>query len=239
VNPIAVVTGAAAGIGRAVAERLGADGYSLVLVDLVDELDQTAVELSRQGLNVMAVQIDLTQPAGREVVRAAVDDLEGSLRALVNNAGITRDARLVKMTGEEFQAVVEVNLGAAYLLTLELLPTMTEGGSIVNMSSRSYLGNFGQFNYSLSKGGLVGMTRALALGLAPRIRVNAVAPGLVATEMTMKIPEDVRGKLVSAVPMGRMAEPQEVADLVAFLVSDQSSYITGGVHIIGGGRSLR
>ena len=186
----------------------------------------------------MSLVVDLTEPEGRSAVAIAVSEFDSPLWGLVNNAGITRDARLVNMTREDFVEVVEVNLGAAYQLTQDLIPAMTAGGSVVNISSRSYLGNFGQFNYSVSKGGLVGMTRALALDLAPEIRVNAVAPGLVATEMTMKIPEEVRERLTQAVPLGRMAEPAEIAELVAFLLSEKSSYVTGGVHVIGGGRSL-
>lgn len=234
-----MVTGAAVGIGRATAEQLARAGYALVLADRDEAVEETAAAVAEAGASVLPVAVDLTEPEGRSAVSLAVAEFEGSLWGIVNNAGITRDARLVNMTRAEFEAVVEVNLGAAYQLTRELLPRISDGGSIVSISSRSYLGNFGQFNYSLSKGGLVGMTRALALELAPGIRVNAIAPGLVATEMTMKIPEDVRRKLIEAVPLGRMAKPQEIADLVAFLLSEESSYVTGAVHVIGGGRSLK
>ncbi len=157
---------------------------------------------------------------------------------LVNNAGITRDSRLINMTDDEFHSVLDVNLGAAFRLCTELAPLMSDGTAIVNIASRAYLGNFGQFNYSMSKGGVVGLTRALAVSLAPAIRVNAVAPGLISSEMTMGIPEDVRDKMVAAIPLERMGTPDEVASLVWFLLTPLSSYITGEVIVVGGGRSL-
>jgi NAD(P)-dependent dehydrogenase (short-subunit alcohol dehydrogenase family) len=115
---------------------------------------------------------------------------------------------------------------------------MSDGGSIVNISSRSYLGNFGQFNYSMSKGGLVGMTRAVALSLAPHVRVNAVAPGLIASEMSLGIPDEIREKMIAAIPLDRMGTPDEIANTVWWLLTPLSSYITGEVIVVGGGRSL-
>ena len=233
----AVVTGAAGGIGRAICRRLGAAGASIVAVDLADRLAGTVAELESTGIRVVAVQEDLTSERGPDTVLAALDRSGLSLTIIVNNAGITRDARLVNMTAGDFAAVLEVNLGVAHRLVDRLLPRM-DRGAIVNISSRAYLGNFGQFNYSMSKGALVGLTRALALALAPSVRVNAVAPGLIATEMTMAIPEPVRDKMVAAIPLGRMGRPEEVAETVAFLASDDSAYITGEVITVGGGRSL-
>jgi NAD(P)-dependent dehydrogenase (short-subunit alcohol dehydrogenase family) len=142
------------------------------------------------------------------------------------------------MADEDFTAVLEVNLGAAYRLSTALAPSMSDGGSIVNIASRAYLGNFGQFNYSMSKGGLVGMTRAMALRLAPGIRVNAVAPGLISSEMSLGIPEEIRDKMVAAIPLDRMGTPEEVANTVWWLLTPLSSYITGEVIVVGGGRSL-
>jgi NAD(P)-dependent dehydrogenase (short-subunit alcohol dehydrogenase family) len=234
---IAVVTGAAAGIGRAITDRLGTADYTVVAVDISERLAATVLELESNNVRILPVQADLSTEEGLAVVEAAVGGLGDSLNAVINNAGITRDARLINLTDEAFAAVLEVNLGAAYRLTRKLIPHM-EGGSIVSIASRAYLGNFGQFNYSMSKGGLVGMTRGLALELAPPIRVNAVAPGLIATEMSMAIPIEVRQKMVASIPMERMGKPSEVAELVAFLCSDASSYITGEVLVIGGGRSL-
>jgi 3-oxoacyl-[acyl-carrier protein] reductase len=232
VNGSIVVTGAARGIGRAIAERLAANpSFTVIGVDLAPELG-----LANEG--ILPVQVDLTTERGVDAVRAAVEGAGVPLLGLVNNAGITRDARLVNMTDEDFGAVLDVNLGAAFRLTTALTDLMSDGGSIVNIASRAYLGNFGQFNYSMSKGGLVGLTRAMALSLAPHVRVNAIAPGLIGTEMAMGIPEDIREKMISVIPLDRMGEPEEIANVVWFLLTPLSSYITGHVMVVGGGRSL-
>jgi NAD(P)-dependent dehydrogenase (short-subunit alcohol dehydrogenase family) len=226
-----VVTGAARGIGRVIAETLLNTGpFTVVGVDIAPELALTD--------GIVPVQVDLTAGDGPATVRAAVEDTGVPLLGVVNNAGITRDARLMNMTDEDFSAVLEVNLGASYRLTEALAPLIIPGGAIVNIASRAYLGNFGQFNYSMSKGGLVGLTRALAIDLAPDIRANAIAPGLIASEMSMGIPDDIREKMIAAIPLDRMGTPQEIANAVFFLLSPQSSYITGHVLVVGGGRSL-
>jgi 3-oxoacyl-[acyl-carrier protein] reductase len=231
VNGTIVVTGAARGIGRAIAEKMASTGpLTVVGVDLAPEL-----ALSE---SITPVQLDLTSADGPRVVREAVEASGAPLVGLVNNAGITRDARLVNMADDDFAAVLEVNLGAAFRLTTELAPLMSDGGSIVNIASRAYLGNFGQFNYSMSKGGLVGMTRAMALSLAPHVRVNAVAPGLISSEMSMSIPEEIRETMVESIPLDRMGTPGEIANTVWWLLTPLSSYITGEVIVVGGGRSL-
>ena len=229
-NGSVVVTGAAGGIGRAVTAALAANGLTVVAVDMSPAL----AELE----GVVAVQVDLTTDDGVARVRGAVENAGVPMMGLVNNAGITRDARLINMGDDEFRKVIDVNLGSAYRLASEMSPLMSDGGSIVNIASRAYLGNFGQFNYTMSKGGLVGMTRALALSLAPDVRVNAVAPGLIATEMALAIPDDVLEKMVAAIPLDRMGSPEDIANVVWFLLSPLSGYVTGEVLVVGGGRSL-
>lgn len=231
-NGSIVVTGAARGIGRAIAERLAANpSFTVIGVDLAPELGLANEE-------IVPVQVDLTNPEGIAAVKSAVESAGLPLMGLVNNAGITRDARLINMTDDDFRAVLDVNLGAAFRLSTALADSFTENASIVNIASRAYLGNFGQFNYSMSKGGVVGLTRAMALSLAPHVRVNAIAPGLIGTEMAMAIPEDVLDKMVSAIPLDRMGTPEEIANVVWFLLTPLSSYITGHVVVVGGGRSL-
>ncbi len=230
-NGAVVVTGAARGIGRSISERLAANPSFVVIgADLSPDLAATD--------GIVPVEVDITTDDGVAAVRDAVESAGVPLLGLVNNAGITRDARLINMTDDDFGSVLDVNLGAAFRLSVELAPLLVEGGSIVNISSRAYLGNFGQYNYSMSKGGLVGMTRAMALSLAPHARVNAIAPGLIGTEMAMAIPEDVLEKMISAIPLERMGSPDEIANVVWFLLTPLSSYVTGHVLVVGGGRSL-
>jgi NAD(P)-dependent dehydrogenase (short-subunit alcohol dehydrogenase family) len=216
----AIVTGAARGIGSAIADRLAKEGRNVLRVDL--------------DPSVHGIQADVTKPEDR----ARIIEAAGTVDVLVNNAGITRDARIVKMTEEDFLGVIRVNLGAAYELTMALTDRFADGASVVSLASRAYLGNFGQFNYSASKGGLVGMTRALALQLAPKVRVNAIAPSLTASEMTLAMPEQVLSKMIASIPMGRMGEPEEIAATVAALASKDMAYVTGQVVVACGGRSL-
>ena len=234
---IAVVTGAGRGIGRAVSARLVEDGYHVLMVDLDPTVVDTAANLGK-GSDATGLVADLFTDQGRESVAETVAHRGGEVWALVNNAGIIRDVRLVKMTDQDFASVVGVNLGASYLLTRRLIPHLAPGSAVVSLSSRSYLGSFGQFNYAMSKGGLVGMTRALARALAPQVRCNAVAPGLTETAMTRSMPPEVKEMLVNSTPLQRAAQPSEIADLIAFLCSDRSSFITGQVIVIEGGRSL-
>src|SRR5690606_37925355 len=205
-NGSVIVTGAAGGIGRAIVDRLKRAGAHVIAADLSPGLADLE--------GVTPVQVDLTTDEGVAAVVDTARDLEVPLGGLVNNAGITRDARIVNMTDEDFGKVIDVNLGAAYRLALPVAREMADGGSIVIIASRAYLGNFGQFNYTMSKGGIVGLTRAQSLSIAPRVRVNAVAPGLIATEMALAIPEDVLAKMVAAIPLDRMGEPTDVAETI-------------------------
>lgn len=226
-----VVTGAAGGIGAAVVTRLVADGHAVIAVDLA-EPDTTTTEPRQQ---VTWVAADLTTPDGREAVTAATDGVR--LVGLVNVAGITRDARLVNMDDDEVADVLAINAQAPLDLSLALADRIADDGAIVNISSRSHLGNFGQVNYSTSKGAIVGTTIALSRTLAPGVRVNAIAPGLITTPMTDAMPDDVLARVTAAVPLGRAGEPDEVAAEVAHLLGEDSSYTTGQVVYVCGGRS--
>ena len=229
---IAVVTGAARGIGFEIARRLTKDGYRLILVDV----DPT-VGGSAASIDATPVKADIADPEGRAQIRSAIRSEEGQPTLLVNNAGITRDALIGDMTEPNFRLVNRINLGATFELTFELADEIVDGGAVVNISSRAYLGNVGQFNYAISKGGVVGLTRSLALSHAPRLRVNAVAPGFIATDMTDAVPARVRDRIISRIPLQRPGRPIDIAEAVAWLGSDQAAYVTGQVLPCCGGRS--
>jgi NAD(P)-dependent dehydrogenase (short-subunit alcohol dehydrogenase family) len=227
-----VVTGAARGIGAGIAARFVREGWRTVLVDVSADVDKTAAGLGDAAVGVVA---DLASPNGGAAV---ADALGGApLHSLVNNAGITRDAMLKKMTAEQFVATTRVNLGGPIRLIDALLPLIADGGTIVNVSSKSASGNIGQYNYALSKAGLLGYTRALARIHAPRIRVNAISPGFIATEMTDAIPDDLRANILAKIPMARPGLPKDIADVALWLSSEESSYVTGQVVAVCGGRT--
>jgi 3-oxoacyl-[acyl-carrier protein] reductase len=225
----AIVTGGAGAIGQAVAARLAADGCRVLLVDVSDGVEDAAARVP----SAEACVADVTAPDAADRIADAAEEPPS---LLVNNAGITRDGRAAKLTKEEFRAVIRVNLVAPLRLALGLAGRLADGGAIVNMASRAAFGNFGQANYVASKSGLIGATRALAMQLAPRLRVNAVAPGLIDTPMTAAMPPKVYDKLVGRVPAGRAGRPEEVADAVAFLAG--ADYVTGQVLVVCGGRSV-
>jgi 3-oxoacyl-[acyl-carrier protein] reductase len=233
-----VITGAARGIGLAIARHMSREGLTPVLVDRDEAVRDVASELGAE--RACPVVCDLTEvKAAISAIRSAVGELDVPLTGLVNNAGITQDALLEKMTEEQFQSVLAVNLESAYRLTLSMIDVMPGPGAVVSLSSRSWLGSVGQVNYALSKGALVGMTRALAISQAPRVRVNAVAPALIDTPMVAAMPDRIRDKLIGAIPFGRLGEATEVADAVAWLMSDHASYVTGQCLLVCGGRSLQ
>ncbi|MFI2478463.1 SDR family oxidoreductase [Nocardia xishanensis] len=229
---IALVTGAARGIGAAIAHRLAAAGHRLVLVDL-----NPAVRDSAAALDAVAVEADIATAPGRAAIRDAVHATGEPLGVLVNNAGITRDALVADLTEDMFRQVTRINLGAIYELTSALAADMADDGAVVNIGSRAHLGNVGQFNYAVSKAGIVGLTRSLALAYAPRLRVNAVAPGFIATDMTDAMPEHVRDRIVSRIPLRRPGRPDDIAGAVAWLASPEARYVTGQLVYCCGGRS--
>ncbi|BBY25748.1 3-oxoacyl-ACP reductase FabG [Mycobacterium stomatepiae] len=232
---VAVVTGAGQGIGREIAQSLAEHGARVVLADIDAELvDKAATEIGGIG-----VTCDITsEEQVHDLVGAAVGNF-GRLDVFVNNAGITRDASLKKMTVSDFDAVMAVHLRGTWLGVREASAVMREqkSGSIINMSSLS--GNPGQTNYSAAKAGIVGLAKAAAKEVAHHnVRVNAIQPGLIRTPMTAAMPPAVFAEREAAIPMKRAGEPAEVAGAVVFLASDLSRYVTGAVIEVGGGRNI-
>lgn len=235
---VAIVTGAGQGIGLEIARTLNAHGARVVLVDL----DGDAAKAAADEVGGVGLACDVTS---EDQVKAVVRDTVGQfgrLDVFVNNAGITRDASLKKMTVDQFDAVITVHLRGTWLGVREASAVMREAksGSIVNISSLSgKSGNPGQTNYSAAKAGVVGLTKAAAKELAHHnVRVNAVQPGLIRTPMTAAMPPEVFAAREADVPMKRAGEPAEVAGAVVFLASDLASYITGTVIEVGGGRYI-
>lgn len=237
---VALVTGAARGIGREIAERLASAGASVAVVDVAeDAVQQAAQELSRPDAVARGYRCDVSSLDAAETLGERVLADFGRVDVLVNNAGITKDRLFVRMTGEDWAAVIGVNLTGAFNVTKAFAPAMLKAraGSIVNIASVvGQMGNAGQANYAASKAGLIGLTKSLAKEFAPRgVRVNAVAPGFIRTHMTDALPEDVQAQMKQVIPLGRFGEPADVAGVVMFLVSDTSAYVTGQVINCDGG----
>lgn len=239
-----VVTGGAQGIGASIAAELVARGAQVVLADLNHELGtERAESLSATGPGAaVAVRCDVVSEADVQAAADVATALTGTLDGWVNNAGLTRDATMRKMSLEDLKRVLEVHLVGAWLGTRVAAAVMREQGSgaIVNLSSISgKVGNIGQTNYSAAKAGLIGLTKASAKELGHAgVRVNAVQPGVIKTPMTAAMRPDIQELRLKEIPLGRFGEPEEVATVVAFLLSNQSSYMTGNVVEIAGGRHM-
>ncbi len=240
----AVVTGGSRGIGRAVCVALAKQGCNVVVNYCHGETvaAETVTLCQAEDANAVAVQADVsTAEGGKHLFEEAVR-VFGRVDILVNNAGITRDNLILRMSEEEFDTVLNANLKGAFLCCKEAARRMVRQryGRVVNLSSVVALrGNAGQVNYAASKAGLIGLTKSLARELAGRnITVNAVAPGLIETDMTAALPETVRAEMVKDIPISRAGRPEDVANAVAFFAAEQSSYLTGQVLCVDGGMAM-
>ncbi|NLW07007.1 MAG: 3-oxoacyl-[acyl-carrier-protein] reductase [Clostridia bacterium] len=241
---VAVITGASRGIGRATALCLARAG-ARVVVNYVRQEQQAAEvvsEIEQNGGQALAVAGDVGDPeAARHIIETALLNF-GQVDILVNNAGITRDSLAARLKADDWQAVITTNLSGVFNCCQAVLKTMMRQrrGRIINLSSIvGLLGNTGQANYAAAKAGVIGLTKSLAKELAPRgILVNAVAPGFIATEMTAALPETTRAELYRRIPLGRPGQAEEVAEVILFLASEASRYITGQVLVVDGGLTI-
>jgi 3-oxoacyl-[acyl-carrier protein] reductase len=241
---VAIVTGGGRGIGRAVAARLAEAGANVAISYRQDDAaaEETAQRVREAGVECELFKGDVSSPESVEALFKGAGDTFGRVDILVNNAGITRDNLMMRMKEEEFDEVLRTNLKGTYLCTRAALRPMIRArwGRIVNVSSVvGLVGNAGQANYAASKAGIIGFTKSVAREVAQRrITVNAVAPGYVETELTGSLPENVKDQIRGQVPMGRFGEPEEVAEVVAFLAGEAAGYLTGQTIAVDGGMTM-
>jgi 3-oxoacyl-[acyl-carrier protein] reductase len=241
---VALVTGASGGIGQAVAVAMANAGADVaVFGQNAERLAATAKDVEATGRKVLSYALNVSQA---DAIQAAVEDIHkkwGRIDIMVNNAGMTRDGLLIRMSEEDWDAVMNVNLKSVFLFTRAVARIMMKqrAGAIVNIASIiGLIGNPGQGNYSASKGGIIAFTKSVARELASRnIRANAIAPGFIETRMTENIPPDLQKKMMDSIPLGRYGKPEDVANLAVFLAGDSSSYITGQVISICGGMVMQ
>lgn len=237
---VALITGSGRGIGKAIARKLAQQGADVVINDVdLEVASKTAKEMESYGVKALAVKAFVNQPEEVKAMFETIIKEFGTLDILVNNAGITKDGLLTKLTDEQFDQVIDVNLKGTFLCAREAAKIMgpKKSGRIINISSMAgQVGNIGQTNYAASKAGVIGMTKTLAKELAKdNINVNAIAPGFIMTEMTEKLPEKVVAYAMKMIPLARGGSVDEVANVVYFLSSDLSSYVTGQIIGVNGG----
>lgn len=239
---IALVTGAAGGIGEAAARRFAREGALVAVNDAnAAGAEKVTQELQGGGGKAMAVAGDVTRRAQVEEMVRRIMSAWGRIDILINNAGINRDAMAAKMTEEQWDEVLDVNLKGTFLCAQAILPGMRERGwgRVVNTSSIGSLGNIGQANYAASKAGVMGLTKTLALEYAKYgVTVNCVAPGATMTAMLAGVPDHIKAKIIEKIPVGRIASPEEIAHVHCFLASDEAAFVTGQVIFVDGGMSV-
>lgn len=243
-NKVAIVTGASRGIGRAIAIALAKNGATVVVnyCGSKEKAEEVVTSIETMGQKSMSYQADVSDATSVQTMFATVMEKYGSVDILVNNAGITKDNLILKMTEEDFDAVVETNLKGVFhcLKVAAKIMLKQKSGRIINISSISgVIGNPGQVNYSAAKAGVLGMTKSLAKELGARgITVNAVAPGYINTEMTENLSDSLKDKVKDLIPLKRLGEVEDIAEMVAFLASDKAAYITGQTIQIDGGLGI-
>lgn len=239
---VAIVTGSGSGIGKGIITMLAENGAKTVVFDLNRELAEvTAEEIRKAGGEAMVVQGDVTKWADVEALAKLTVDKWGRIDILVNNAGVVRDNLILKMTEEDYDLVLNINLKGCWLTSKAILKYMKEQqyGRVINISSRAWLGNVGQSNYSASKGGVVSLTRALALEFGRcNVTVNCIAPGLIDTPLIRNLRPDVQERLIKAQPTPIIGQPYDIAYTVLFLAAEEARYITGQIIHVDGGKSL-